>query len=89
MAGGSADIVFDRALKRRQRDMAVQLSDATEYNYLRTEVARRLVDRIEDISNREFPLMLDVGCHSGHIYEEIVAQPALGLGGGGGGEEKE
>ena len=84
-AGGAADgAVFDRAIKRRQRDAAAAREDAEEYEYLRTEVARRVVDRIEDISNREFPLLLDVGCHTGQVYRAVVAQEALGDGGGGG-----
>lgn len=61
--------VFDSALKRKQREYAASRDDAAEFDYLRTEVAKRVVDRIEDIQ-REFPYMLDIGCHSGHVYGE-------------------
>ena len=81
--GGGTEVVFDKELKRRQRSAAAAREDAEEFEYLRTEVAKRVVDRIEDISNREFPLLLDVGCHSGHVYAEVVNQEGLGDGGGG------
>lgn len=42
------------------------------------------MDRLEDIQ-REFPLALDVGCHTGHIYAAISAQEGLGGSGGIGG----
>ncbi|KDO32383.1 hypothetical protein SPRG_02860 [Saprolegnia parasitica CBS 223.65] len=70
--------VFNRAMKRQQRNNAAQLANSTEYEYLREEVARRLVDRLEDI-DREFPLALDLGAGSGHIYKSLA--PDAGLGG--------
>ncbi|CAI5745121.1 unnamed protein product [Peronospora destructor] len=33
----------------------------------------RLVDRLEDIE-REFPLALDLGCGSGHLYKNLGVQ---------------
>ena len=89
-------MVFDSALKNKQREYAASRVDAAEFEYLRTEVnssathylntkfdryaiplplistaisqvAKRVVDRIEDIQ-REFPYMLDLGCHAGHVY---------------------
>ena len=80
----SRSAVFDRALKVRQRDRAARSLDAASFDYIRDEVARRLVDRIEDIQ-REFPTMLDVGCHGGHVYAAVVDQEGLGGSGGIGG----
>lgn len=79
--------VFARKTKRRQRDWAAGRPDAAEFDYLRQEVARRLVDRLEDIQ-REFPLALDVGCHAGHVYAALSAHEGLGGRGGIGGVER-
>ena len=73
--------VFDRALKRRQRDWSLGLVEGDYYDYLRVESASRLCDRLEDIK-RSFPLTLDLGCHRGHIYK--VVSSAEGLQGRGG-----
>lgn len=73
--------VFDRALKRRQRDWSLGLAEGDYYDYLRVESASRLCDRLEDIK-RSFPLTLDLGCHRGHIYK--VVSGAEGLQGRGG-----
>src|SRR3546814_458017 len=69
-AGRQPVEVFDRQLKQRQRDIAAGLDQEGEYDYVREEVARQLVDRLEDIT-RTFPRALDLGAHSGHIYREI------------------
>lgn len=76
--------VFDRELKRRQRDLASRRITAPEFDYLRVEVAKRLADRLEDIQ-KEFPTALDVGCHAGHMYGAIADQAGLGGSGGVGG----
>ncbi|RQM11497.1 hypothetical protein DD237_008074 [Peronospora effusa] len=59
--------IFNRGTKRQQRNNIALLDNSNEYEYLQDEVARRLVDRLEDIE-REFPLALDLGCGSGHLY---------------------
>jgi NADH dehydrogenase [ubiquinone] 1 alpha subcomplex assembly factor 5 len=71
--------VFDRNVKRLQRDAAARAPGAEEFDYLRERVASVLVDRIEDIS-REFPLSLDMGCHAGHIYKVSAASQNSGHG---------
>ncbi|CAH3133998.1 unnamed protein product [Pocillopora meandrina] len=58
--------VFDRKAKRRQKNRAAMAEDVAVYDYLRDEVAERMVDRIGDIS-RHFPMALDLGCGRGHI----------------------
>lgn len=83
----SQSIVFDRELKRKQREWANSLPNADEYDYLRVEVAKRLVDRLEDVQ-REFPSMLDVGCHGGDMYAAVTSQDGLSGKGGVGGVEQ-
>lgn len=66
----SHSTVFDRSLKRRQRSFTLNMKGSDDYDYLRKEVASRLVDRLDDIT-RTFPLALDMGCHRGHIKNSI------------------
>ncbi|KAH9086433.1 hypothetical protein LEN26_020080 [Aphanomyces euteiches] len=70
--------VFNRAMKRQQKNNVALLENSTEYEYLRAEVANRLVDRLQDI-DRDFPLALDLGAGSGHIFKQLA--PDVGLGG--------
>ena len=53
---------FDRCALRRHRDRAAAGFGA--YDFLFTEAAERLADRLDDITRR-FPLALDLGCHDG------------------------
>ena len=76
--------VFDRDLKRRQRHWALGLEDSDYYDYLRTESARQICERVEDIT-REFPTALDLGCHRGHLLKELRSREGLGGNGGVGG----
>jgi hypothetical protein len=65
----STSHAFDRNLKRMQRDNAARThklwkggDDVVDYDYLRQEMAFRLVDRLDDIKREEgFPLALDIG----------------------------
>ena len=61
------------------------------YDYLRDELAHRLIDRLDDIRRDEgFPLALDLGAGAGHVYRAICADDALqeAIGGGIGGVRK-
>lgn len=69
-------MAFDRSLKRRQRDNAARRSDSIDYDYIRTEVANRVVDRLDDM-RRAFPLALDLGSGAGHVYRAICSQDGL------------
>ena len=60
-------------MKRHQRNVAAALPDAVEYDYLRNEAASRLLDRLDDIK-REFPAVLDLGCHSGNLVSQWNGQ---------------
>lgn len=73
----SQTAIFDRAAKRQQRNNIASLLNGDEYEYLKDEVARRLVDRLEDI-DREFPVALDLGCGTGHIYKNLSVDDGLG-----------
>ncbi|XP_059410646.1 arginine-hydroxylase NDUFAF5, mitochondrial [Carassius carassius] len=67
---GGAMNVFDRSMKRSQKQWASSLLDSDKYDYLRDEVGSRLADRVYDVS-RTFPLALDVGCGKSHIAEHL------------------
>lgn len=62
--------VFNREMKRRQRNWAASLQDGHQYDYLRDEVGSRVADRVYDIA-RTFPLALDVGGGKSHIAEHL------------------
>lgn len=76
-------IVFDRELKKQQRKWAVSIENSDDYNYLRREVAERLVDRLDDIT-RDFEQAMDISCHTGHIYDSINSKNFAGGRGVGG-----
>jgi SAM-dependent methyltransferase len=64
--------VFDRAVKKEQRNAAARNPYLLEdYEYLRDEVASRLIDRLDDFA-RELPVALDLGCHSGNIHRALL-----------------
>ena len=67
----SGMVVFDRDLKRTQRDRAAAFGEASSFEYLHTEVATRVIDRLDDIS-RNFEGALDLGCGSGHMLAALA-----------------
>jgi NADH dehydrogenase [ubiquinone] 1 alpha subcomplex assembly factor 5 len=95
----SATHAFDRKLKRLQRDNAARAhkiwsqgsntATAVSYDYIRQEIASRLVDRLDDIKREEgFPLTLDIGAGAGYIHAAICADDAVQGSGGIGGVRK-
>ncbi|KAI9179953.1 hypothetical protein H9P43_005314 [Blastocladiella emersonii ATCC 22665] len=64
--------VFDRAAKRLQRDRASRHPSARAADYLKDEIAARLVDRILDVKNR-YPVIVDVGSGAGHVVKHLDA----------------
>lgn len=61
--------VFDRYTKRLQRDAAASKENghySRTVDYLRDEVADRMMERLEDIK-RTFDTMLDLGSGPGHF----------------------
>uniref|UniRef100_A0A3B4WAQ8 Arginine-hydroxylase NDUFAF5, mitochondrial n=1 Tax=Seriola lalandi dorsalis TaxID=1841481 RepID=A0A3B4WAQ8_SERLL len=62
--------VFNREMKKRQKNWAATLQDGHQYDYLRDEVGSRVADRVYDIA-RTFPLALDIGGGKSHIAEHL------------------
>ncbi|XP_043844400.1 arginine-hydroxylase NDUFAF5, mitochondrial isoform X1 [Dromiciops gliroides] len=62
--------VFDRVLKRKQKNWAARQPEPVKYDYLKEEVGGRVADRVYDIA-RDFPLALDVGCGRGYIAQHL------------------
>lgn len=65
--------IFDRRLLRRRRDRSA--ADLHAHDFLLTEIAERLADRLSDVA-RTFPLALDLGARDG-----ILARTLKGRGG--------
>jgi NADH dehydrogenase [ubiquinone] 1 alpha subcomplex assembly factor 5 len=96
----SATHAFDRSVKKLQRDNAARSNnlwrradddsnDIVTYDYLREEIALRLVDRLDDIRRDEgFPLALDIGAGAGYIHKVICSDEAIQGAGGIGGVRK-
>ncbi|XP_035515588.1 arginine-hydroxylase NDUFAF5, mitochondrial [Morone saxatilis] len=74
-SGSGTMNVFNREMKKRQKNWASSLQDGHQYDYLRDEVGSRVADRVYDIA-RTFPLALDLGGGKGHIrihlFQEVV-----------------
>ncbi|XP_004840892.1 arginine-hydroxylase NDUFAF5, mitochondrial isoform X2 [Heterocephalus glaber] len=62
--------IFDRGLKRKQKNWAAQQPEPTRFDYLREEVGSQIADRVYDIA-RDFPLALDVGCGRGYLAQYL------------------
>ena len=65
--------VFNGRSKQSQRARAAAAPDFQEYEYLRSEVASRLVGRLADVS-RQFPVALDLGSNAGSVLRQLLAQ---------------
>lgn len=69
---GAGTDVFDRNAKRLQRNWSASLEDGHEYEYLKSEIAYRVADRIYDVK-KFFEVAVDFGCGTGlmasHIYK--------------------
>uniref|UniRef100_UPI0037E9ABD6 arginine-hydroxylase NDUFAF5, mitochondrial n=1 Tax=Semicossyphus pulcher TaxID=241346 RepID=UPI0037E9ABD6 len=70
LSGRGAMNVFNREMKKRQKNWAASLQDGHHYDYLRNEVGSRVADRVYDIA-RTFPLALDIGGGKSHIAEHL------------------
>lgn len=65
--------VFDRRLLRQRRERASDTLPA--HDFLFSEVAARLVDRLADI-RRDFSVALDLGCHNGFVAKALAELPS-------------
>jgi len=68
-------LVFDRRQVRRQRDRAA--GQFARHDFLIREAADRLADRLLD-TTRQFPLALDLGCHTGEMAEALAGGGRVG-----------
>ncbi|KAI8377910.1 S-adenosyl-L-methionine-dependent methyltransferase [Radiomyces spectabilis] len=69
--GGAAFQVFNRDVKRRQKDRAaMQVEESRTVDYLKDVVAGRVADRLLDIK-REFGAVVDLGSGCGHIVKHV------------------
>ncbi|RMZ86605.1 hypothetical protein DV736_g6169, partial [Chaetothyriales sp. CBS 134916] len=67
--------VFNQDIKFLQKERAAaHVEHSRSADYLKDEVARRLVDRLLDI-NRDFPDVLDLGANSCNIARALAAAP--------------
>ncbi|XP_054987084.1 arginine-hydroxylase NDUFAF5, mitochondrial isoform X3 [Sorex araneus] len=62
--------IFDRDLKRKQKNWAARLPDRMKFEYLKEEVGSRIADRVYDIA-RDFSLALDIGSGRGYIAQNL------------------
>ncbi|XP_062059836.1 arginine-hydroxylase NDUFAF5, mitochondrial isoform X2 [Lepus europaeus] len=62
--------IFDRELKRKQKNWAARQPEPIKFDYLKEEVGSRIADRVYDVA-RDFPLALDVGCGRGYIAQHL------------------
>ncbi|TPX33639.1 hypothetical protein SmJEL517_g03518 [Synchytrium microbalum] len=62
--------VFDRDVKRKQRNRAALKPESRQVDYLKDEVAKRLAERILDIKRR-FPTVLDLGSGPGYLIRYL------------------
>ena len=69
---GLATHIFDTELKAHHRDRAAAAPDHANYAYLHEEVARRLMDRLDDIhESYEFADAVDLSCGPGHVRRAL------------------
>ncbi|KAK6023169.1 hypothetical protein OSTOST_11107 [Ostertagia ostertagi] len=66
-------VVFDRQLKRKQRDWAVRQPNFEDAQYLKEEIGWRVADRVFDLTKFN-PLALDIGCGVGHIAPHMIKE---------------
>ncbi|MBT3359270.1 MAG: methyltransferase domain-containing protein [Rhodospirillales bacterium] len=66
--------IFDRRIVRLHRDRAAAHLDANDF--LRREVAERLLDRLGDIK-RSFPTALDLGCATGTLGRMLSGEGGI------------
>ena len=69
--------VFNQNIKYLQKERAAtNVEHSRSADYLKNEVARRLVDRLLDI-DREFPKVLDLGANSCNIAQALNEPPMI------------
>ena len=64
-------LLFDRNLKKKQKQYAAALQNSAEYDYFRSEIATGIVSRLLDL-DRKFPKALEIGANSGQVYKQLI-----------------
>jgi NADH dehydrogenase [ubiquinone] 1 alpha subcomplex assembly factor 5 len=67
--------LFDRQTLRRRRERAA--AGLGDLDFLIREAAARLIERLGDV-RRDFPLALEIGCHTGQLGEMLAGRPQIG-----------
>ncbi|KAF3904375.1 hypothetical protein AA313_de0210346 [Arthrobotrys entomopaga] len=71
LKGAASFHIFDRFVKQIQRDRAaLDIQSSRNVDYLRDEVADRLIDRLHDI-NRSYEHVLDLGAGACHLARAL------------------
>ncbi|XP_309862.4 arginine-hydroxylase NDUFAF5, mitochondrial [Anopheles gambiae] len=65
--------IFDRNVKRLQRERAAKRDDVELYDYIKEEVGYRLADRIFDIK-RQFTNAVDLGAGRGYVTNHVLGE---------------
>jgi NADH dehydrogenase [ubiquinone] 1 alpha subcomplex assembly factor 5 len=87
-SSASPQVVFDTSFKTKQRNTIASIQmkqmesndseEATRFDYLRDEIADRLVDRLDDLDHsRSFHKAADIGCWNGHVFRAIERRKHL------------
>lgn len=62
----TSQMVFNSSVKRVQREVAIRRESAEDFEYLRNEVAGRVVDRLDDVK-RDFAVIMDLGANAANL----------------------
>ena len=65
--------VFDRNIKKSQKNLAAIDPEYKNYEYLFEEVGYRVADRVFDIK-RTFEKILDLGCSRGYVSKHLTKE---------------
>ena len=67
----SSNNIFDSNTKRLQKEVSIKLNESQKYDYLKDEIAYRVVDRVYDIKRR-FPVVVDLGSYKGYVGKYLT-----------------
>ena len=71
----SIPMLIDTVAHIRNRDRAAPMFE--QYGFLKKTVAEKLVERL-DVVRREFPLVADIGCHTGVLAKLLMQHSKIG-----------
>lgn len=70
--------IFDRNVKRLQRERAAKRDDVQLYDYIKEEVGYRISDRIFDVK-RQFQNAVDLGASRGYVTNHVLGETVAKL----------